>query len=135
MLNRYTVPCLFPGRVQKRNCYLSVSTLTSKDISSTLFILCFSLNVFVLPFSGILTWKSINHSYLVPVYTQIHQARVVSLFVAAKNVTFTFHPVLWPSKHQSYFVSDFETCKYVRWYFLRSLFASKYVIFFPFFAV
>ena len=52
-----------------QNCSLSVSILTSKNISGKLFGLCLSLNLYFLPFSGILNWKSINHSYLVVVYT------------------------------------------------------------------
>ena len=61
-LNTYTVPCLFVDRVQKCNSCLSVRTLTCNNSSGTLFFVCFSVNMFFLPFSTILTWKSINHS-------------------------------------------------------------------------
>ena len=64
---------LFKGlpvdRVEKRNCYLLVSTLTSKNISGILFVVSLSLNMFFLPFSGTLTWTYINHTYLLVVYT------------------------------------------------------------------
>ena len=69
MLNTYTVPWLFVARIQKRNCYLSVTTLTSKNITCAWFIVCFHLNMFFLPFSVILTWKCINHTYFVWRYT------------------------------------------------------------------
>ena len=49
-LNTHTVPCSFVERVQKRYCYLSVSTLTSKNMSGTLFVFRFSLNMMFLPF-------------------------------------------------------------------------------------
>ena len=67
--NTYTVPCLLIYSVHKRHCYLCVSTLTSKHISGSLFVFCLSLNMFFLPFSGILTCKYINHTYPVAVYT------------------------------------------------------------------
>ena len=69
MLNTYTVPGLVDDRVQKRNCFLSGSILTPKNISGTLFVVFLSLNMFFLAFCGILTWKCINHSYLVAVYS------------------------------------------------------------------
>ena len=65
-LNTYTVPCLFVERIQKRNCYLSASTLKSKNISGTLFLVCLSLHMFFIVFSALLTWKCINRSYVVP---------------------------------------------------------------------
>ena len=45
------------------------SRLVSKNISGTLFIVCLSLYMFYLPFSGIFTRKCINYSYLLTVYT------------------------------------------------------------------
>ena len=68
-LNTYTLSCLFIDRVQKWNCYLSVSTFIFKNISCTLFVVCLCLNMFFLPFSGISTLKFINHSYILPVFT------------------------------------------------------------------
>ena len=65
MPNTYNGPCLFVDRVQKRNCYLSVSTLTSKNIRGGLFVVFLSLNMFVLPFFGVLTLKFITGFYLV----------------------------------------------------------------------
>ena len=68
-LNTYTVPCLFIYGVHKPHYYMWESTLTSKKISATLFVVCLSLNMFFVPFSCILTWKYINHTYPVAVYT------------------------------------------------------------------
>ena len=65
MPNAYTGTCLFVDRVQKRNCYLSVSTLTSKNIRGGLVVVFLSLNMFVLPFFGVLTLKFITGFYLV----------------------------------------------------------------------
>ena len=65
-LNTYTVTSMFVDRVQKRHFYLFV---ICKNISGNLFVVYFSLNMFFLPFFGVITWKSINHSYLVAVYT------------------------------------------------------------------
>ena len=44
-LNKYTVPCLFVDRVQKRVCYLPVSSFISKTFTSNFFVICFSINV------------------------------------------------------------------------------------------
>ena len=63
--NTYTVLCFFVDRVQKSSCYLCLSTLASKNISGTLFLVCVCLNLFFLSFCGVLTWKYINNSYLV----------------------------------------------------------------------
>ena len=67
--NTYTEPSFFVDRVQKCNCHLCISALTSKNISGTLFMICFCLNVFITSFSGILSWKDINHSDFVLAYT------------------------------------------------------------------
>ena len=53
-LNTYTALCLFVDRIQKRNYYFTVSTLTSKNVSRTLSVVCFSLNMLFLPFSAFL---------------------------------------------------------------------------------
>ena len=45
---------------KKRNCYLSVRISISKNISSTFVVVCFSLDMLLLPFSGILTLEFIN---------------------------------------------------------------------------
>ena len=63
-----SVPCFFVDRIKKWNSNHSVSTLTSKNISGTFFFLCFSLNIFFEPFSGIFNCKSLNNSYLVKGY-------------------------------------------------------------------
>ena len=68
-LNTYTVLCFPFERAQERSCYLSISTLASKNISSTLFVLSLSLNMFFVPFPGILTSRCISDTYLVAVYT------------------------------------------------------------------
>ena len=64
-----TVPCLFIYGMRKRHYYLSVSTLISKNISGTLFVVCLCLSMLFVPFSCILTCKYINHTYPVAVYT------------------------------------------------------------------
>ena len=68
-LNTYIVPSLFNDRVQNCNCYLSVSSLTCKNISGSLFVVYLSLNMFLLTFFGILRWKHINHTDVVTVLT------------------------------------------------------------------
>ena len=68
-VNTYTAPWLFVDRVKKRNCYVSKSTLRTKNMSDNLCGVSFCLNLFFLPFSRILSWKCINDSYLVAVYT------------------------------------------------------------------
>ena len=127
MLIPYTVPCLFVDRVQKRNCYLTVSTLRFRKISGTLFVFCFSLNMIYLPFCRAWTWKCINHACLVAVYTLNTPRTQYSLCITTKNVTFTFHGVFCLSKHKSYLFPHLQTSIYVRrcltWYFL-----GKYVI-------
>ena len=70
MLN--TVPCFFVDKVEKCNSYVSVRTLTTKNITSTFIVVCFSLNMLFLSEYGIvtsLTRKFMNHTYLVEVYT------------------------------------------------------------------
>ena len=64
-LNTLAVPCFFVYSIQNNHCYLSASSLTSKRISGTLFLLCLWLNIFFVPFCGILTCKYIKLSYLV----------------------------------------------------------------------
>ena len=75
------LPYLLFDIVQKRNSYLSIPTLTSKNISSTLFVVRFCLNMFALPICGIFTWKCINHSYLVLVHTANKQGYLVCLII------------------------------------------------------
>ena len=65
-VNTYTAPSLFVRKVQKRNCHIYVSTLTNENV--TFFVVWLSLNMFCLPFSGILTSKCINDRYLVAVF-------------------------------------------------------------------
>ena len=65
MPNAYTGTCLFVDRVQKRNCYISVSTLTCKNIRGSFFLDLLSINMFFLPFFDVLTLKLISGFYLV----------------------------------------------------------------------
>ena len=114
MLNTYTVPCYFIYSVHKRYCYLCVSTLASKHISGSLFVFCLSLNMFFLPFSGILTCTYINHTYPAAVYTLNTRSTPYCSFLTAENVPLTFHAVVWLWKHARYFFSNLETSKYVK---------------------
>ena len=125
VLIKYTVPCLFIYSVQKRHCYLSVSTLASRNISNTLFVVSFSLNTSFLPFSGILTFKYIKHTYPVAVYTLNTRSTPYCLFLTTENAPLTFHAVLWPSKHQPYLCPNFHTSKYVTRYLVFCLFPSN----------
>ena len=68
-LKTYTAPSLFVRRVHQRSYYIYGGTLTTGNISATLFVFCLSLNMFVLPFCGILTWKCMSSSCVVAVYT------------------------------------------------------------------
>ena len=77
---KYTGPYLFVDLVQERNCYFSGSTLTSKNISGTLFVFCLSLNMFFLLFSDLLTLKWINHTYLVAVCS-LNTERTLYFFI------------------------------------------------------
>ena len=63
-----------------------------------------------------------------PDLTSLFPHFFVSLFPSAKNVTFTFHAVLWTSIHQSYIFSYFEISKYVTPFLVSCLLPSKYVI-------
>ena len=72
MLTTYTVPCFFVDKVEKCNSYVSVRTLTTKNITSTFIVVFFSPNMLFLSEYGIvtsLTRKFMNHTYLVQVYT------------------------------------------------------------------
>ena len=60
---------MFVDWVQKRYCYLSVSTFTSKNINGILFFVWYTLNIFFLLFSGALSWKCVNHTFSVAVST------------------------------------------------------------------
>ena len=129
MLNTYTVPCLFFYSLEKPHCYLSVSTLTSKNITASLFVVSLSLNMFFLTVFCFSTCEYINHTYPVAVYTLNTGRTPYCLFSTAKNVPFNFHAVGWPSKHKPDLCSNLETSKYIRRYLFCCLFASKYVIF------
>ena len=90
------MPCLVIYSVHRRHCFLSVSTLTSKKISATLFVVCMSLNTFFLPFSGSLTCNYMNRICPVAGYTVNTPSTPYCLFVTAENVPFTFFPTLKP---------------------------------------
>ena len=94
-----TPPCLFIYSVEKRHCYLSVSSLASKNISSTLFVVCLSLNTFFLPFCGISTCEYIKHTSSLAVDTLNTRSTPYCLFLTAENAPLTLHDVVWPSKH------------------------------------
>ena len=128
MVNTYTVPCLLIYSGQKRHFYLTVTTLTSKNISRTFFVVCLPLNTFFLPFTCILTCRYINQFHPVWVYTLNTQSTGYSLVLTAANVPLIFHAVVWPSKHQPYLCSNLESSEYARRYLVRCLFSSKQVI-------
>ena len=85
----FTLPCLLVNRVQKRKCYVSEINLTSKSISATYFVICLSLHVFSTVFRHLIL-KSMNHIYLLSVYTLNTPSTRISLFITTKNVTFFF---------------------------------------------
>ena len=92
---------LIIDRVQKCNCYLSVSTLRSQKISGILLVVFLSPSRFFGTVSAVLTWICINHSCLVAVYT-LNKSGTPFFFVYKRlSTTFTFHAFVWPSKHQS----------------------------------
>ena len=123
-----TVPCLLICGEHKRHYYMCVSTITSKNTTGTLFVVCLSLNMFFVPFCCILSSKYINHTYPVAECTLNTRRTTYSLFLTAENVPFIFDAMVWFSKHQPYLLSIFETSKHVRRYLVCCLFASKYVI-------
>ena len=69
--NKKYIHCtlLVSGQSPKTRFLPFRSSLVSKNISGTLFIVCLSLYMFYLPFSGIFTRKCINYSYLLTAYT------------------------------------------------------------------
>ena len=100
-LNTYIVPSLLLERVGKCNYYVSISTLISKNISGIFFVVSLSRNLLFQPFSNILTWKTINHTYLLAVYT-LNTSRTPYFFVYNTWKLKCFSDtILWPSKHQS----------------------------------
>ena len=126
-LNIYTVPCSFLDRVQNHNGYVSVIILKSKHISGTWFVVCLSLNIRLPPFSDILTWKCIKHTYLVAVYI-LNTGNTPYFFVYKCEKRNLCLPCFFSiAKHQSYVFSYFETSKYVNRYLVCSLFLSKCV--------
>ena len=68
-LKTCTVPSFVVDRVQKWNCHISATTLTSQNLSGTLFFACLSVNMLCLAFANILSWKFIHHTYLLAIYT------------------------------------------------------------------
>ena len=120
---------MFIYTVQKHYCYLSVSTLTSKDLSIWFFVVFLSLNTFLLPFSGILSCKYMNQRDTVAVYILNTRRTPYSLFLTAANVSLIFHAVRWPSKHQPCLSSILETSKYVRRYLVCFLLNRWFLLF------
>ena len=108
-LNTYTVHFVCVEEVQKSKNYLSVSTLTSKNISSILSVVWYPLNTFFLPFSGNLNWKCINHSYLLAGHTLNPPS--THYFSVCNGKKMKRHDVLRPSNDESYLCSYLETSK------------------------
>ena len=55
--------------------------------------------------------------------------------ISSKNVTFSFHAVVWLSKQESYFSSYFQISEYIRRYLPSCFLACKYLfpaVFWPF---
>ena len=67
--NKHPVPCSFFWQSPKMQFVRFRQNLKSKNITGTLSLVWLSLKLFFLPFSSIFTWKWINHTYLVAVYT------------------------------------------------------------------
>ena len=93
-LNTYTLSCLFIDRVQKWNCYLSVSTLLY-------LVCCLLVSEYVL---STVFWHfnlEIHQSWLYPssFHSKYTKHTLFFSLMTAKNVTFTSHAVFWPSKH------------------------------------
>ena len=135
MVNTFTVLGFFVDRVQKCNCYLSASTLTSKNISGVLSVACWSLCMLLLSFPGILTWKCIYHSCLVAVYT-LNTGSTLCFFNdkrLKRNIYLWCCVLAWTTSIGPF--SSFKTSKYVRQYLTCCFLPSKYVIFAVFFAV
>ena len=126
-VSTYTVPCSFVDRFQQFNCYFSVSSLSLKNTTATLFVVSFSLNVFFLLFSCTLSWNCMNHEYCSSLHSKYMKHTLFLFFITAKNLTFTFHDVSCPSKVGSYVFSNFQNCNYVTRYLVRCFFPSKYV--------
>ena len=121
------LPCLFTG-LKKRNYYLSLTNLTTKDISGILFGVSLFLNMLFLPFSCFSTWKCINDTYLIPGYTlNTPSAPYFFLYKTAKRNIFISCCFL-ALKHQSYFFYYSKTSEYVKRYHVCCLFPSDYVI-------
>ena len=76
-------PCLFVEGVLNWNSFVSVSPLTSKNISGTLFAVCLFVNMFFLQICCILTWKCISHSYLIAFCT-LNIRRTTYLFIYSR---------------------------------------------------
>ena len=115
MLNGYTVPGLFVDRTQKRTCYLCQNTY------QRYLLCCFLVSKYVLP--AILTWKCINHTYLLALYT-----------LSTPSTRYFFVYGRWKSNiYLSWCPLAFETPA-VPFFLLRNLwiiccfFASKYTI-------
>ena len=81
-----------------------------------------------LPFSSVLSWKCISHTYLAAVQILNIPSKPISSFIIAKSVTFTFQDVLWPWRHQWCLSSNSEKSKYLNWYFLCCFFPCQNVI-------
>ena len=103
------------------------TTLTSKNVCGTLIVLYLFLNMFFVRFSSILTWKYFKHTYVVAVSTLNAPSTLSSVFITAKNVAFTFHDVLLPSKRQQYLFLFFETSNYFGRCLVCCLLGSKYI--------
>ena len=79
MLGTSAIPCLLVQSVRERHCYLSLSFLKFKNISGTLFVVCFVLNTLYWLFCGILICKYVSRMYLVAVWPLNRQYTVCLL--------------------------------------------------------
>ena len=67
MLHTSAMPCLFVKMVKECNFYISLSFLTSKNVSGTLFVVWLLVNTLVCLFCDILICKYASRMYLVAV--------------------------------------------------------------------
>ena len=78
--------------VEKYNRYISESILTSTNLSGTLFVVSFSVNMLFVSFSRVLSWKCINHTDIVALST-LNTQRTAFYFVynrSKRNIYLVF---------------------------------------------
>ena len=129
MLNTYTVVSFFIDRVQICNCYLSLSTLASKKISGILLVVCLFF-IYVIPtlFQHFNLRNRRPYLSCCSLHCKYTKHMLFLCFIAAINLTFTFHVFLWPSKYQWYSFFFFEISKYFTRYIVCCFFAFNKII-------